>query len=101
MIRKWIATNYYLPEEGQKIYYFSPQVGIFRGEFHVIPSSFANPNKFSSNHGVLDADDVPYWMPYDHGLKDMIPLPPDYKNNCDEVSIPVNSVDFTYYSTLD
>lgn len=77
--RKWIATNYYLPEEGQKIYYFSPQVGIFRGEFHVIPSSFANPNKFSSNHGVLDADDVPYWMPYDHGLKDMIPLPPDYQ----------------------
>lgn len=113
-IRKWIATQYVLPQEGQKVYYFCPQVGIFRGEFHTIPSSFSNPNKFSSNHGVLDADDVSYWMPYDHSLRDMIPLPPDYNKidahnlqsminsgldlNFDEVEIPKEhrKTKFTY-----
>jgi len=113
-LRKWISTKYYLPNEGQKIYYFSSNVGMFRGEFHIIQSSYANPNKFSSNHGVLDADDVSYWMPYDHSLRDMIPLPPDYNKidahnsqsminsgldlNFDEVEIPKEQrkTKFTY-----
>ena len=79
--RRWVSARYSKPEEGQKVYYFSKNIGMFRGEFHIIESSYANPNKFSSNHGVLDSDDVDYWMPNDHGLKDMIPLPPDYVPN--------------------
>ena len=77
--RKWILASFCLPKDGQKIYYFFDRLGIFRGEFHVDNSSIANPNKFMSDYGVLDADDVQYWMPYDHGMKDMIPLPPNYR----------------------
>ena len=77
--RKWILASFCLPKDGQKIYYFCDRLGIFRGEFHVDNSSIANPNKFMSDYGILDADDVQYWMPYDHGMKDMIPLPPNYR----------------------
>jgi hypothetical protein len=77
--RKWILSEVCLPTQGQKIYYFCDRLGIFRGEFHVDNSSIANPNKFMSDYGILDADDVQYWMPYDHGMKDMIPLPPNYR----------------------
>lgn len=79
MKRQWVKTKDRLPEEGQKVYYFCDFLGIFRGEFHIIKSSYANPNKFSSNHGVLDPDEVTHWMLYDHSLRDIIPLPPEYK----------------------
>lgn len=85
MRMKWISVREYLPQDGEKVYYFCEHLGIFRGEFHILKSSYANPNKFSSNHGVLDSDDVSYWMPYDHTLRDMIPLPPDYTNKNMEI----------------
>jgi len=109
-VRKWVSTRHILPHEGQKVYYFCDFLGIFRGEFHTIKSEYnscfgsVDPNKFSSNHGVLDSDEVSYWMPYDHSLRDMIPLPPDYHKvdinnsqaiintgldlNVDEIEIP-------------
>jgi len=98
--RKWIATNYYLPEEGQKIYYFS-KVGIFRGEYHLEKERVAialSPHTFINNHGKFDSDEISYWMPYDHALKDIIPLPPDYKKvdlssidtMIDEIDIPTD-----------
>ena len=104
--RKWVSTNYLIPKDGQKVYYFCESLGIFRGEYHYIDSSYANPNKFSSNHGVLDADDVSYWMPYDHAFRDMIPLPPDYnkiplenlqsmENSGEEIKIPSTDLNFT------
>lgn len=97
--RKWILSEVCLPTQGQKIYYFCDRLGIFRGEFHVDNSSIANPNKFMSDYGILDADDVQYWMPYDHGMKDMIPLPPNYhlvdtNNSCSMI----NSGTDTYLS---
>lgn len=113
-MRKWINIKQKLPHEGQKIYYFCSFLGVFRGEFHTIKSLHSNPNKFSSNHGVLDSDDVSHWMPYDHSLRDMIPLPPDYNKidahnlqsminsgldlNFDEVEIPTEHriTKFTY-----
>lgn len=110
--RKWISTRYILPHEGQKVYYFCDTLGIFRGEFHIDKSSIGNPNKFSSNHGVVDADDIQYWMPYDHSLRDMIPLPPDYKKvdirnqqsimnsgldiHYDEIEIPQEYKEFSF-----
>lgn len=75
-MRKWILSTFLLPEKGQKIYYFSENVGIFRGTYEYDSSSKGNPHKFISKHGILDRDDVSYWMPYDHSLRDMIPLPP-------------------------
>jgi len=107
MNRKWVKTTDTLPEEGQKVYYFCDFLGIFRGEYHLQKTRVAiaiSPHTFVSNHGILDADEVTHWMPYDHSLKDMIPLPPDYHKvdihhsqaminsgldlNFDEVEIP-------------
>ena len=93
--RKWILSSFCLPKDGQKIYYFCDTLGIFRGEFHIDKSSIGNPNKFSSNHGVVDADDIQYWMPYDHSLRDMIPLPPNYN------LIDINSSQSMISSDLD
>ena len=79
--RKWIATAYSLPTEGQKIYYFS-EVGIFRGEYRLEKERVAialSPHTFVNDHGKFDSDEIPYWMPYDHALKDIIPLPPNYQ----------------------
>lgn len=80
MTRKWISIRDQKPTEGQKVYYFCDFLGIFRGEYHYIKSIHQTvcPHKFTSNHGVLDGNDVSYWMPYDHSYRDMIPLPPDY-----------------------
>jgi len=81
MKRQWIKTKDKIPEEGQKVYYFCDFLGIFRGEYHFQKTRVAiaiSPHTFVSNLGVLDADDVTYWMPYDHSLRDIIPLPPDY-----------------------
>lgn len=89
--RKWIASKYILPSNNQKVYYFSNFLGIFRGEYFYDATSKGNPHKFYSEHGIVDADDISYWMPYDHGLKDMIPLPPDYnkpKESNETVEIP-------------
>lgn len=79
MNNTWKNIKEEKPIEGQKVYYFSKNLsGIFRGEYHYISSSYSNPHKFSSRHGVVDADDISHWMPYDHSLRDIIPLPPDY-----------------------
>jgi len=100
--RVWHSVKEQKPQEGQKVYYFSKNIGMFRGEFHIIESSYANPNKFSSNHGVVDSDDVSHWMPYDHGIKDIIPLPPDYGIHHQEISDELELTDkqkhfeFTY-----
>lgn len=101
MIRKWVLTEFCLPKEDQKVYYFCKSLGIFRGEYHYIDSSYANPHKFSSNHGVLDADDVSYWMPYYEEYKDIIPLPPDYDTEqpfvvgYDKITIPETTTKYS------
>ena len=82
MNRKWVKTTDTLPEEGQKVYYFCDFLGIFRGEYHLQKTRVAiaiSPHIFVSKHGVLDADEVTHWMPYDHSFRDIIPLPPNYK----------------------
>ena len=112
MIRKWFSVKEQKPEDGQKVYYFCDFLGIFRGEYHYLKSKYSSPHKFSSHHGILDSDEVSHWMPYDHALKDIIPLPPDYKktpitniqsmlNSGEEISIPEDSrqLEFTYSIT--
>lgn len=76
--RQWISVKYILPSNNQKVYYFSNFLGMFRGEYFYDENSKGNPHKFYSEYGIVDADDISYWMPYDHSLRDMIPLPPDY-----------------------
>lgn len=87
MLNKWIKITDSIPEKEQKVYYFSKNIGMFRGEYHYIESSYANPHKFMSDHGVVDSNDISHWMPYDHNYRNMIPLPPDYDTttNFDEI----------------
>ena len=111
--RKWISVKYILPSNTQKVYYFSNFLGMFRGEYFYDKNSKGNPHKFYSEHGIVDADDISYWMPYDHTLRDMIPLPPDYMVDtsnfrsiinqgtgslCEEIQIPdeYRQLEFTY-----
>lgn len=95
MQRQWLSITDKLPEEGQKIYYFCNFLGIFRGEYHFQKDRMAiaiSPHTFVSNHGKLDSDEVTYWMPYDHSLRDMIPLPPNYqKVDIDHSQSMINS----------
>jgi hypothetical protein len=100
--RGWIRCTVRLPEAGQTVYYFGPMIGIHIGTFdptvqtqcctedehgnlvyeempkHIVDR--INHNKFINNHaGVVDADDAPWWMPYDpEHAKSWVPLPPDY-----------------------
>lgn len=100
--RGWIRCRERLPEEGQIVYYFGPQIGLHIGRFDPtvqtkgwveneagesvledLPARVVaaiNHNKFLNNDwGVVDADDAPWWMPYDAvRAKSWCPLPPDY-----------------------
>ena len=58
MNRQWISSKYILPENNQKVYYFSNFLGIFRGEYFYDENSKSNPHKFYSEHGIVDADDI-------------------------------------------
>jgi hypothetical protein len=101
--RGWIRCSDRLPEDGQIVYYFGHPVGLHVGVFdstvqtkgyavneageeiledlpeHVVRA--INHNKFINRAwGVCDADDAPWWMPYDEErAKSWAPLPPDYK----------------------
>jgi hypothetical protein len=100
--RGWIRCVDRLPEEGQIVYYFGHPVGLHIGRFDPtvetkgltmneageevivdLPDDVVNAinhNKFINNDwGVCDADDAPWWMPYDaERAKSWVPLPPDY-----------------------
>ena len=96
----WIRARDQLPEEGQMVYYFGPAIGIYIGTFDSkvetrgwtvdkngeeilvdLPEQVVaaiNHNKFRNNDwGVVDADDAPFWRPYDpERAKSWVPLPP-------------------------
>ena len=96
----WIRCSDRLPEENQMVYYFGPNIGIHIGKFDStvqtqccyegpdgqlvyedMPQRLVdaiNHNKFVNNDwGVVDADDAPYWRPYDpERAKSWVPLPP-------------------------
>lgn len=96
----WIRAKGRLPEEGQMVYYFGPAIGIHIGTFDSTVQTQCfyedeegnrvyedmpqrtidaiNHNKFINNDwGVVDADDAPWWRPYDpERAKSWVPLPP-------------------------
>lgn len=100
--RGWIRCCNQLPAPGQEVYYFGPDIGLHIGRFDPtvetkcwvmneageevledMPERVINAinhNKFINNDwGVCDADDAPWWMPYDAvRAKSWVPLPPDY-----------------------
>lgn len=100
--RGWIRCCDRLPEKGQKVYYFGHPIGLHIGIFDPtvetkgrteneageeviieLPEEIVaaiNHNKFiNAAWGVCDADDAPWWLPYDEArAKSWVPLPPDY-----------------------
>lgn len=107
--RKWISSKYILPKNNQKIYYFSYEYGMFLGQYFYKkdrPSGCVSSHIFTNDHVTLGEKQVSYWMPYDHALRDMIPLPPDYMidmnnsqsiiNTGEEVLIPEEEREFSF-----
>lgn len=119
--QQWIRCSDQLPEAGQVVYYFGPALGIHIGRFDPtvetkgwveneagesvledLPARVVaaiNHNKFINNHwGVCDADDAPWWMPYDEKrAKSWCPLPPagymrDIVNMLDAIKDETSSV---------
>lgn len=96
-MRKWTNIKEQTPTEEQKVYYFSENLGLFRGIYRYDRHSQGNPHKFISTFGTVDSDDISHWMEYDHASRDNLPLPPDYKNNIiEEIKIPNNQRKFNF-----
>lgn len=68
-----------LPEDGQQVYYFGPDIGLWVGHYKYSPDDMVSPHLFlNMNWGVVDRMDAPYWMPYDaERAKSWCPLPPE------------------------
>ena len=77
--RKWYRINVRLPEDEDKVYYFTKSNRLLRGTYHLMPSAFADVHKFRNEvDGLINSDQVTHWMIYDHHYKDVLPLPPEY-----------------------
>jgi len=98
MTRRWYSTNT-LPLDNQKVYYFSKNLGMFRGRYYYDPETVGNPNKFHSDYGIVDSDDISHWMPYVREEKNKIPLPPDYETDFIELDNNQQTFTFSYTTT--
>ena len=83
---EWNNSHKNPPVEGQKIYYFGPQIGIGIGHYNYIENRVIHPYYYDENgvkvyeeksielcphiftnidSGMCDACDAPFWLPYD------------------------------------
>jgi hypothetical protein len=66
---EWNSSHNNPPKVGQKVYYFGPHIGIWIGcykyEEQTVNDIRLCPHIFYGEGGYVDADDVPYWLPYD------------------------------------
>lgn len=98
----WINVRDQLPTDGQKVYYFSPILGLWRGEYTYRPFTHAvwydennvehyeevserlrnavSPHVFYCESGNCDTDEVTHWQPYDakRAAQGWCPLPPNH-----------------------
>lgn len=81
----WHKSHKELPKDGQKVYYFGPQIGLWRGTYRHCPEDKYNPHLFFSDadpvFGInmhVDRDDAPFWREYseEYEKKGYVPLPP-------------------------
>lgn len=74
----WISSHKHPPKEGQKVYYFGYDIGIWTGTYSYRPQVVVGVSLcphlfFNETGGVVDACDAPWWKPYD---PDREPMPP-------------------------
>ena len=92
----WINVKTELPSDGQRIWYFSPICGLWRGVYRYSPTKFTvddsgkqtvlplkiqdliSPHVFESSGGCLDTDEVTHWQPDARPESQDAPLPPMY-----------------------
>lgn len=85
----WRNSHTNPPEEGQRVYYFGKNIGLWVGTYKYQPQTIQIgdvkniklcPHVFHCDDewGTVDADDAPYWQPYDadRESKGWRPLPP-------------------------
>jgi len=70
----WIDAMTKLPQHGQKVWYYGPHVGLWRGRYEYHADALASPHLFlcEESPGVCDRMDAPCWMP----ATDERPKPP-------------------------
>jgi hypothetical protein len=99
---EWNNSHKNPPTEGQKVYYFGPQIGIGIGYYSFNENSSFTPYYYDDNGvkvyedkvielcphvfkntdntywGIVDACDAPYWLPYDEErAKSWCPIIPE------------------------
>jgi hypothetical protein len=77
---QWVECKVRLPINGQRVWYYGPHFGVWRGKFEIDKSEdgksmarkFGVPTDLfvcDEALGVVDSDDAPYWMPYEEGAE--------------------------------
>jgi len=61
----WISAMDRLPQHGQKVWYYGPHLGVWRGRYEYHAEAMASPHLFlcEESPGVCDRMDAPWWMP--------------------------------------
>lgn len=74
----WVKCRERMPINGQRVWYYGPHIGVWRGKFVIDKSEEGKcmARKYGlpvdlfvcgETLGVVDSDDAPYWMPYEDG----------------------------------
>lgn len=74
----WVSCKDRLPINGQRVWYYGPHIGVWRGHFKIDKSTEGRAmarkwgvptDLFVCDEalGVVDSDDAPVWMPYEEG----------------------------------
>jgi hypothetical protein len=66
---EWRLVHSDPPEDGQKVYYFGPNIGLWVGTYAYTPDRKVEefslcPHVFKSEGGVCDACDAPQWAEF-------------------------------------
>ncbi len=63
---EWISCMQTLPQHGEKVWYYGPDIGVWHGRYERHPDDPVSPHLFfcEQGAGVVDRMDAPWWMPY-------------------------------------
>lgn len=87
MATEWREVHSDPPEQGQKIWYFGPNIGLHIGHYEYRENGIKRPDGTeiplcphlikNVRFGLVDGCDAPHWIPYDAEMAEhWVPLPP-------------------------
>jgi hypothetical protein len=79
----WVSFFDRLPVAGQTIYYYGPDIGVWRGTYAYAPDDPVSHHMIhcGESPGVVDRMDAPWWQPFagqDKPAAPNVPYPSDY-----------------------